>query len=331
MSRYILVLIILIDLSFFCNAQTNTFPTTGNVGIGTLSPQKLLHISTSGATEQLIEVTNDGYAALSLKGNGKYWHLSKRPLAEGDALKLYYNNGTSFIYPAFVTYTSTGLIGIGQEAPDSKLTLFTNTSTDGFKINNNNSGWVKLMGNSLAVSNYNNITLAGDGGLIFGSNALPTTYGFVIAPWSSGAVSGLRIDQNGNVGIATADTKGYRFAVNGTAIFTKVLVKTYGTWPDYVFRPQYQLPSLQEIEKYIQLNNHLPEIPSAEEVEKEGLDVATNQAKLLKKIEELTLYIINQNKKIERLESQCSQLNDLQIQLNQLKETINKDEKFNSK
>ncbi|WP_315816572.1 hypothetical protein [Paraflavitalea speifideaquila] len=61
--------------------------------------------------------------------------------------------------------------------------------------------------------------------------------------------------------------------------------------------------------KFIQKNNHLPEIPSAAEVEKEGLDLGVNQAALLKKIEELTLYIIEQNKRIEKLEQEVLQSN----------------------
>lgn len=118
--------------------------------------------------------------------------------------------------------------------------------------------------------------------------------------------SGLNINTtsfpNGNVGIGTSDTKGYKFAVNGDAIFTKIKVKLFSAWPDHVFAKGYQLPPLAEVEKYIQKNRHLEGVPPAAEVEKEGVDVAQNQAALLKKIEELTLYIIEQNKRIESLE-----------------------------
>lgn len=68
-----------------------------------------------------------------------------------------------------------------------------------------------------------------------------------------------------------------------------MLIAQTGRWPDYVFSKQYQLPSLTEVENYINQNSHLPGIPAAAEVEKKGLDVASNQAALLKKIEELTL------------------------------------------
>ena len=108
---------------------------------------------------------------------------------------------------------------------------------------------------------------------------------------------------NGNVGIGCTDTKGYKFAVAGGAIFTKVTVKAV-PWPDYVFHTNYSLRSLSEVEQYINNHHHLPDVLSAVEVEKNGLDVGDNQATLLKKIKELALYVIEQNKKIEALEKE---------------------------
>jgi hypothetical protein len=112
----------------------------------------------------------------------------------------------------------------------------------------------------------------------------------------------------GQIALGTFDTKGYRLAVNGSAIFTKVVVKAYTNWPDYVFQPTYRLRPLSEVEQYIKQHNHLPEVPSAEEVEKNGIDVGENQAMLLKKIEELTMYVIEQNKKIEALEAEVKSI-----------------------
>jgi hypothetical protein len=127
---------------------------------------------------------------------------------------------------------------------------------------------------------------------------------------SSGAFTeAMRITGAGNVGIGTTDTKNYKFAVNGSAIFTKVVVKAYSNWPDYVFHANYRLRPLSEVEEYIKQYHHLPEVVSAEEVEKNGLDVGDNQATLLKKIEELTLYMIEQNKKIEALNKKIEDQN----------------------
>jgi hypothetical protein len=78
----------------------------------------------------------------------------------------------------------------------------------------------------------------------------------------------------------------------------------FESWPDYVFDKDYKLLRLVELEKYIKLNQHLPGIPSAKELEKDGLDVGKNQAMLLRKIEELSLIAIKQNKEIEKLKKQ---------------------------
>ncbi|WP_326992130.1 hypothetical protein [Chitinophaga sp. 212800010-3] len=104
---------------------------------------------------------------------------------------------------------------------------------------------------------------------------------------------------DGNVGIGTFVPQA-KLAVNGDLVAKKVRVTQAG-WADFVFHPDYQLPGLQQVEEYITLHRHLPDIPAAAEVEKEGLDVAEMSKKMMQKIEELTLYIILQDKKINEL------------------------------
>lgn len=106
---------------------------------------------------------------------------------------------------------------------------------------------------------------------------------------------------NGNVGIGTSMATNYKLAVNGSAIFTKAVVKLYGNWPDYVFAPTYQLPNLQQVEAYINKHRHLAGMPTAQDIEKNGIDLGDNQALLLKKVEELTLYVIELNKKVDAI------------------------------
>ncbi len=81
-------------------------------------------------------------------------------------------------------------------------------------------------------------------------------------------------------------------------------------WADYVFRPGYQLRPLSEINTYIQVHHHLPDIPSEAEVKEQGVSVGEMQAKLLAKIEELTLYIIRQEDRNGRLEQQNRELQE---------------------
>ncbi|MFJ1288321.1 hypothetical protein, partial [Acinetobacter baumannii] len=96
-------------------------------------------------------------------------------------------------------------------------------------------------------------------------------------------------------------------SVNGN-IKTQKLIVTQTGWSDYVFAPGYQLKPLIEVGKFIHENRHLPDIPSEKEVKEKGMDVGENQALLLKKIEELTLYIIELDKKNKRQQKQIDQL-----------------------
>lgn len=119
---------------------------------------------------------------------------------------------------------------------------------------------------------------------------------------------GTQFDTVNSIGIGTSNTQGYKLAVNGTAIFTKIKVKTAENWPDYVFGHDYRLMPLRELDQYISVNRHLPGLPSAGEVGTEGQDVGANQAALLKKVEELTLYVIDLNKKVEALSRENQRL-----------------------
>ena len=126
--------------------------------------------------------------------------------------------------------------------------------------------------------------------------------------------------------IGISNPQGYKLAVNGTAIFTKVKVKTVGTWPDYVFRSGYSLPDLKELEQYLQTHHHLPGIASAAEVQRDGIDVGDQQAAVLKKVEELTLYLIEQNRTLadqnKKLEEQNTRLLNQQRQIDELKKQL---------
>jgi len=107
----------------------------------------------------------------------------------------------------------------------------------------------------------------------------------------------------GGLAIGTTSTSGYKLAVNGTAIFTKAMVKPF-PWSDYVFDKDYRLPTLDSVSRFIAANHRLPDMPSADSVAAAGIDVGQNQSLLLKKIEELTLYILQQQKEIEELRKQ---------------------------
>lgn len=224
----------------------------------------------------------------------------------------------------------TGSLGLGTTLPQARLSLGANGAGKKILLYDNGAGSVQ----------------AG-----FGVDMAPGTTGRELSVFTStsdntnGSISfGKRLESNGvytelmkilgngSVGIGTSDPKTYKLAVNGSGIFTLVKVTAAANpWPDYVFHNTYKLRPLSEVEQYIQQNNHLPEVPSATEIENNGLDLGGNQAVLLKKIEELTLYAIEQNKKLEaqnktneaqneKLELLEKKLNELLAENNKLKE-----------
>ena len=113
----------------------------------------------------------------------------------------------------------------------------------------------------------------------------------------------MTIFDNGNVGIGMTQAPYAKLAVNGTicAEEVKVLLTTTSDaacWPDYVFDDEYQLMPIPALEQWVKTHKHLPDVPSQIDVEKNGVDLGAMQAQLLRKVEELTLYIIEQNKTI---------------------------------
>jgi hypothetical protein len=104
------------------------------------------------------------------------------------------------------------------------------------------------------------------------------------------------------VGINALPPTGYTLAVGGKAIMEEVVVKLRANWPDYVFEDAYHLPTYAELDRYIQINRHLPGVPSEAEVKAQGVSLGEMNAVLLKKIEELTLYILEQDKRLRQLE-----------------------------
>ena len=124
----------------------------------------------------------------------------------------------------------------------------------------------------------------------------------------------------GNVSFgATTIPTGYQYAFNGNTIASSITIRAYSKWADYVFSPQYKLLSLSEVAEYIRVNHHLQDIPTAAEVEKNGQNLGEMNEKLLKKVEELTLYLIEKDKQIKDqkavIESQEERLRKIEARL----------------
>jgi hypothetical protein len=130
-----------------------------------------------------------------------------------------------------------------------------------------------------------------------------TTINYITKVTASNAVGNSQIFDNGtSVGIGTTSITDptYKLYVENGIRTRKVKIDQL-SWADFVFDKNYVLPSLTDVEKYIQANKRLPGVPSAGEVANNGVDVGDSQAMLLKKVEELTLYLIDLNKKVDKL------------------------------
>ncbi len=171
----------------------------------------------------------------------------------------------------------TGDIGIGTSNPTSRLSVVHGT------------GYGKIAEFSSASGDEQ----VGIGTESSGFSWIGTTsnHNFQIYANNDAKISVLA---NGNVGIGTFNPT-YKLAVNGNIRAKEIKVET-SNWPDYVFEKSYTLPTLEETEKYIKEKGHLPGIPSAQEVKTNGIDLGEMNARLLQKIEELTLHVIEQNK-----------------------------------
>jgi hypothetical protein len=117
----------------------------------------------------------------------------------------------------------------------------------------------------------------------------------------------LIIKSSGNVGIGTTNPT-YPLAVHGTIEATEVIVQT--GWSDYVFDKSYHLTPLSEVESYIKTEHHLPGVPSEKQIAAKGVSVGDMQSRLLAQIEQLTLHVIDQDKKIQELEKRLDQQKD---------------------
>lgn len=132
---------------------------------------------------------------------------------------------------------------------------------------------------------------------------------FQIHKYGTNSANGpvLEIKPSGNVGIGTTNPGNYKLAVEGN-IGARDIIVTNTPWSDYVFRPGYRLLPLSDVAAYIQANHHLPDIPSEAEVKVQGVSLGEMQAKLLAKVEELTLHLIQQEKENKELRERIAQM-----------------------
>jgi hypothetical protein len=277
---------------------TTVFSTNpGNIGIGTNSPTEKLTIN---ATDPGISFLNAGTGKGLLQVSGNHMRLGT-----------YNSNANGNLY--FTTLgidrmaiTHEGNFGVGILNPVGKFQI-----TGGVEASPDTHGFLMLgtIGSSNLVFDNNEILARNNGNS--SHLYLQNSGGNVFIGDATNFNSAHRLGVDGNTVVTgnlrvgtTPNPSGYRLAVDGKVICTELMVRLVSNWPDYVFSNHYKLRSIQDLENFINKNNHLPGIPSAKEIESTGLSVGEMQKLQMEKIEELTLYIIELKKEIDKLKSQ---------------------------
>ena len=196
-------------------------------------------------------------------------------MANGTASKMYLTLGSYYDTGKEELTLKNGKVGINKREPVSTLNVFVPSSSD----------FIDAM--TIDVESFGT-----------GENLNRSNFFRVRDVGSGDANVPIIIKGNGNVGIGVNPT--HKLDVNGTIHTKEIKVDLIG-WADFVFKNDYQLPTLESVEKHIIEKGHLPSVPSELDVMKNGLLIGENQKLLLQKIEELTLYSIEQNKQIKSL------------------------------
>jgi hypothetical protein len=247
------------------------------VGIGTTTPDTKLQVVGSTTTSDLIVTDNTTSNSLDVN-----------EVTRTNDLIVAANTSTKILN--VTTSTTTNNLNVTTSTTTSDLNVSGTTTTGSFTLTSN----TPAIGDILKCTSIN-----GDAEWFTAPESNPS-------PWLA-CGSDIHFSE-GNVGIGTTNTHGYQLAVYGKILTEEVMVKHPVNWPDYVFHNNYKLTDLKELEKFVNQNHHLPEIPSEKEVSENGIELAKMNGLLLKKIEELTLYLIEQQKQLEMVQERLSEL-----------------------
>jgi hypothetical protein len=272
-------------------------------GIGTSIPKAMLHLHWPMLAIECLKSDREEDSTIIRSTGSTMLLLTTHAAANGFSVS--YNNKNLFLKQqelgnlsiegpnGGLTIAPDGNIGVGTDTPQAKLDV--NGSIKAHSIEFTNMEFSGL----IEVQNVN----------ITGNVGIGTT-----KPQKKVHLVGdMRIDNSGKALVVTNNNQEV-FAVSGAGdlriknIYAEMIEVKPNAWHDYVFYPDYELRSLSELEQYIKQNHHLPEIPSAKEVQENGIDLGDMQGKLLLKIEELTLYILQQNQQINNLQDQINEL-----------------------
>jgi len=276
------------------NVLINDYAELGNVGIGVSNPVSKLEVggkisasSTAMAISQLIGFNGGVLSLTNTDGNGQSMTI------DGSNIQGSINSIGGTLYKPVVINPYGGNVGIGTNFSPAfaKLEIRINDEERGWAVGTATYNMHTFLGGA-GRSNNSEGCYIGTSGNVSGGAPAPLHF-FTNAQWAQ-----MTLLPNGNVGIGTTDPT-YKLSVNGNIRSKEVIVET--GWADYVFNDDYPLRSLADVESFITQYKHLPNIPAASEIESNGLNVGAVQKKMMEKIEELTLYIIDLKKEMEAM------------------------------
>lgn len=267
----------------------------GFLGIGTTNPGFLLNFPNAVGDKIALWGNTGNHYGFGIQGSLLQVHTD----VVGSDVAFGY--GTSASMTETMRIKGNGLVGIGTSTPlqnfvvtgatPSILVGYNSSSLD----NNVESGRIYFDEGVNYTSGRCGFEMHYDG----------STNKFEINSGCTGFVNNLTITRStGNVGIGTANPTN-KLDVNGIIRGNEVIVET--GWADYVFKNDYKLKPLSEVENFIKTNQHLPNVPSAANIQEKGAHVAELMTKMMEKIEELTLYTINQQKEIDQLKQRLDE------------------------
>lgn len=226
--------------------------------------------------------------------------------------------GTKSTDTAHMTIRSNGYIGIDTDIPSEKLELYNGNFQATFPSMGSSTGIFHIKPNSsndrvwLGTKSSHNITLAANNKGVIDLNKDGYAVVFRNGEYPS------------TLNISTANKAKYSLFVLGGVLSEDYSIGPKATWADHVFDTDYKLMDLKEVESFIATNNRLPDIPSASEVGAEGYSLHDMNVKLLQKVEELTLYSIEQNKEIEQLKEIANSYNSLLEKIEKIESKMKK-------
>jgi len=295
----------------------NIYYNNGNVGIGTSLPNNRLVVEGNEGAESSLLIRNKSYRSTDNTGTASLQFAFANhvgPKIEAfkvstniTGLKLYTEYGYNNPQLA-MTFKPSAIgtnVGIGTATPTAKLHVNNGNNTYGTILAQATESSFHLYAKTLTTqpANVESFRI----GLKYNSNEQngfisfyrggSTKGGFL--GFSTNGIERIRVNSNGNVGIGKL-TPTAKLHVNGNIIAEEIKVENV-TGADFVFAPNYNLMPLTEIEAYIKQNHHLPEVPSAAEMQANGVELGKMNMLLLQKIEELTLLMIQQQKEINEL------------------------------